>query len=546
MEESRNFIEEIIDSDLASGKVTTVATRFPPEPNGYLHIGHAKSLCINFGIAQKYNGTCNLRFDDTNPCKEDQEYVNSIKADIEWLGFKWDNLYFASDYFDVMFDCAVKLINKGLAYVSDETADEIRERRGTLTEPGIESPYRNRSVEENLKLFYEMRDGKYADGAKVLRAKIDMSSPNVNMRDPIIYRVLHATHHNTGDKWCIYPMYDFAHPIEDAHEGITHSICTLEFEDHRPLYDWVVKNCDFPEPLPQQIEFARLNITNTIMSKRYLKKLVDEGKVLGWDDPRMPTLSGLRRRGIPAEALKDFCERIGVSKANSEVEEGYLYSCVRDNLNQNTDRVLAVFDPLKVVLTNYDGSEELAVENNPNAENVTCRNVPFSRELYIDRSDFALVPPPKYYRLKPDGYVRLKGAYIIHCDEAVTDSEGNVTELHCSVVPNSKSGNDESGIKVKGVIQWVDAATCVDVTVRKLQSLLTDPVDGITDFNQRFNEDSMKLVSVKVEPSLKNAKVGDKFQFMRVGYYVLDRDSKDGQLIFNEIVGLKDGFKAGK
>ena len=546
MEESRNFIEEIIDSDLASGKVTTVATRFPPEPNGYLHIGHAKSLCINFGIAQKYNGTCNLRFDDTNPCKEDQEYVNSIKADIEWLGFKWDNLYFASDYFDVMFDCAVKLINKGLAYVSDETADEIRERRGTLTEPGIESPYRNRSVEENLKLFYEMRDGKYADGAKVLRAKIDMSSPNVNMRDPIIYRVLHATHHNTGDKWCIYPMYDFAHPIEDAHEGITHSICTLEFEDHRPLYDWVVKNCDFPEPLPQQIEFARLNITNTIMSKRYLKKLVDEGKVLGWDDPRMPTLSGLRRRGIPAEALKDFCERIGVSKANSEVEEGYLYSCVRDNLNQNTDRVLAVFDPLKVVLTNYDGSEELAVENNPNAENVTCRNVPFSRELYIDRSDFALVPPPKYYRLKPDGYVRLKGAYIIHCDEAVTDSEGNVTELHCSVVPNSKSGNDESGIKVKGVIQWVDAATCVDVTVRKLQSLLTDPVDGITDFNQRFNEDSMKLVSAKVEPSLKNAKVGDKFQFMRVGYYVLDRDSKDGQLVFNEIVGLKDGFKAGK
>ena len=546
MEESRNFIEEIIDSDLASGKVTTVATRFPPEPNGYLHIGHAKSLCINFGIAQKYNGTCNLRFDDTNPCKEDQEYVNSIKADIEWLGFKWDNLYFASDYFDVMFDCAVKLINKGLAYVSDETADEIRERRGTLTEPGIESPYRNRSVEENLKLFYEMRDGKYADGAKVLRAKIDMSSPNVNMRDPIIYRVLHATHHNTGDKWCIYPMYDFAHPIEDAHEGITHSICTLEFEDHRPLYDWVVKNCDFTEPLPQQIEFARLNITNTIMSKRYLKKLVDEGKVLGWDDPRMPTLSGLRRRGIPAEALKDFCERIGVSKANSEVEEGYLYSCVRDNLNQNTDRVLAVFDPLKVVLTNYDGSEELAVENNPNAENVTCRNVPFSRELYIDRSDFALVPPPKYYRLKPDGYVRLKGAYIIHCDEAVTDSEGNVTELHCSVVPNSKSGNDESGIKVKGVIQWVDAATCVDVTVRKLQSLLTDPVDGITDFNQRFNEDSMKLVSAKVEPSLKNAKVGDKFQFMRVGYYVLDRDSKEGQLVFNEIVGLKDGFKAGK
>lgn len=546
MEESRNFIEEIIDSDLASGKVTTVATRFPPEPNGYLHIGHAKSLCINFGIAEKYHGTCNLRFDDTNPCKEDQEYVNSIKKDIEWLGFKWDNLYFASDYFDVMFDCAVKLINKGLAYVSDETAEEIRQRRGTLTEPGEESPYRSRSVEENLKLFYEMRDGKYEDGSKVLRAKIDMASPNVNMRDPVIYRVLHATHHNTGDKWCIYPMYDFAHPIEDAHEGITHSICTLEFEDHRPLYDWVVKNCDFPAPLPQQIEFARLNITNTIMSKRYLKKLVEEGKVLGWDDPRMPTLSGLRRRGIPAEALKDFCERIGVSKANSEVEETYLYACVRDNLNQHADRVLAVLDPLKVVLTNYDGTEELELENNPNAETVTYRKVNFGREIYIDRSDFALVPPPKYYRLKPDGYVRLKGAYIIHCDEAVTDSEGNVTELHCSLVANSKSGNDTSGVKVKGVIQWVDAATCVDVTVRKLQSLLTDPVDGITDFNQRFNEESMKIVSAKVEPSLLSAKVGDSFQFMRVGYYVLDSDSTADKLVFNEIVGLKDGFKSGK
>ena len=544
--EAKNFIEEIINGELESGKTTCVHTRFPPEPNGYLHIGHAKSLCLNFGTAEKYGGLCNLFFDDTNPSKEKTEYVEAIKKDIEWLGFKWYEIHYASDFFDVIYEKAVKLIKDGKAFVCDMSPEEISACRGTLTEPGIESPYRNRSVEENLKLFYEMRDGKYADGAKVLRAKIDMSSPNVNMRDPIIYRVLHATHHNTGDKWCIYPMYDFAHPIEDAHEGITHSICTLEFEDHRPLYDWVVKNCDFPEPLPQQIEFARLNITNTIMSKRYLKKLVDEGKVLGWDDPRMPTLSGLRRRGIPAEALKDFCERIGVSKANSEVEEGYLYSCVRDNLNQNTDRVLAVFDPLKVVLTNYDGSEELAVENNPNAENVTCRNVPFSRELYIDRSDFALVPPPKYYRLKPDGYVRLKGAYIIHCDEAVTDSEGNVTELHCSVVPNSKSGNDESGIKVKGVIQWVDAATCVDVTVRKLQSLLTDPVDGITDFNQRFNEDSMKLVSAKVEPSLKNAKVGDKFQFMRVGYYVLDRDSKDGQLVFNEIVGLKDGFKAGK
>lgn len=546
MEDSRNFIEEIIDNDLASGKVTTVATRFPPEPNGYLHIGHAKSLCINFGIAQKYGGTCNLRFDDTNPCKEDQEYVDSIKKDIEWLGFKWDNLYFASDYFDVMFDCAVKLINKGLAYVSDETADEIKERRGTLTEPGIESPFRNRPVEENLKLFYEMRDGKYADGEKVLRAKIDMASPNVNMRDPIIYRVLHATHHNSGDKWCIYPMYDFAHPIEDAHEGITHSICTLEFEDHRPLYDWVVVNCDFPAPLPQQIEFARLNITNTIMSKRFLKKLVEEGKVLGWDDPRMPTLSGLRRRGIPPEALRDFCERIGVSKANSEVEEGYLYSCVRDNLNMTANRVMAVLDPVKVVLTNYEGTEELTVEDNPNAETVTYRKIPFSSELYIDRSDFALVPPPKYYRLKPDGYVRLKGAYIIHCDDVVLDDNGEVKEIKCSVVPNSKSGEDTSGVKVKGVIQWVDAATCLDVTVRKLASLLTDVVDGVTDFNQRFNYDSMKVLSAKVEPSLATAKEGDRFQFMRVGYYVVDRDSTKNALVFNEIVGLKDGFKVGK
>jgi len=546
MSDYKNFIEEIIENDLASGKVKSVCTRFPPEPNGYLHIGHAKSLCINFGMKAKYNGTCNLRFDDTNPSKEDQEYVESIKRDIEWLGFKWDKLLFASDYFDVMFDCAVKLINKGLAYVSDETAEEIRERRGTLTEPGIESPYRNRSVEENLKLFYEMKEGKYADGEKVLRAKIDMASSNINMRDPVIYRVLHATHHNTGDKWCIYPMYDFAHPIEDAHEGITHSICTLEFEDHRPLYDWVVRECDFPAPLPQQIEFARLNITNTIMSKRYLKKLVDEGKVMGWDDPRMPTLSGLRRRGYPAAALRDFCERIGVAKSNSEVEESYLQSCVRDELNRTANRVMAVFDPLKVVLTDYDGEENLTVENNTNAEEVTYRQVPFSNVIFIDKSDFALCPPPKYYRLKPDGYVRLKGAYIIHCDEVVLDGNGEVAELRCSVVPNSKSGQDTSGVKVKGVIQWVDAKSCIDVTVRKLQSLLTDVVDGVTDFNERFNEESLKIVQCKVEKSLLSAKVEDKFQFMRVGYYVLDRDSKDGNLVFNEIVGLKDSFNQSK
>ena len=546
MSESRNFIEEIIDGDLASGKVSSVYTRFPPEPNGYLHVGHAKSLCINFGIAQKYGGKCNLRFDDTNPCKEDQEYVRSIKEDINWLGFQWDKLLFASDYFDVMFDCAVKLINKGLAYVSDESAEEIRSRRGTLTEPGVESPFRGRSVEENLQLFYDMRDGKFEDGSKVLRAKIDMASPNLNMRDPVIYRVLHATHHNTGDKWCIYPMYDFAHPIEDAYEGITHSICTLEFEDHRPLYDWVVVNCDFPAPQPQQIEFARLNITNTIMSKRFLKKLVDEGKVMGWDDPRMPTLSGLRRRGYPAAALRDFCERIGVSKANSEVEESYLQACVRENLNANANRVMAVFDPVKVVLTNYTGTEMLSVEDNPNATEVTFRDVPFSSEIYIDRADFALVPPPKYHRLKPDGYVRLKGAYIIHCDEVILDDNGEVQEIRCSVVPNSKSGNDTSGVKVKGVIQWVDANTCVKVQVRKLQSLLNDVVDGVTDFTLRFNANSMQVVDAYVEQSLLKAKVEDKFQFMRVGYYVLDKDSNGTNLVFNEIVGLKDSFKAGK
>ena len=546
MSESRNFIEEIIDGDLASGKVSSVYTRFPPEPNGYLHVGHAKSLCINFGLAKQYGGKCNLRFDDTNPCKEDQEYVRSIKQDIQWLGFQWDKLLFASDYFDVMFDCAVKLINKGLAYVSDESAEEIRSRRGTLTEPGVESPFRNRTIEENLQLFYDMRDGKFEDGSKVLRAKIDMASPNLNMRDPVIYRVLHATHHNTGDKWCIYPMYDFAHPIEDAYEGITHSICTLEFEDHRPLYDWVVVNCDFPAPQPQQIEFARLNITNTIMSKRFLKRLVDEGKVMGWDDPRMPTLSGLRRRGYPAAALRDFCERIGVSKANSEVEESYLHACVRENLNANANRVMAVFDPVKVVLTNYTGSEMLSVEDNPNADEVTYRDVPFSSEIYIDRADFALVPPPKYHRLKPDGYVRLKGAYIIHCDDVVLDDNGEVVEIRCSVVPNSKSGSDTSGVKVKGVIQWVDANTCVKVQVRKLQSLLNDVVDGVTDFTLRFNENSMQVVDAYVEQSLLSAKVEDKFQFMRVGYYVLDKDSNGANLVFNEIVGLKDSFKPGK
>lgn len=543
MTESKNFIEDIIDADLASGKVKNVYTRFPPEPNGYLHVGHAKSLCINFGIAAKYNGKCNLRFDDTNPAKEEEEYVESIKRDIEWLGFKWDKLFFASDYFDVMYECALKLIKKGKAYVCDLSAEEIKNTRGSLTQPGTESPYRNRTVEENLKLFEGMKNGEFADGSKVLRAKIDMASPNLNMRDPVIYRALHATHHNTGDKWCIYPMYDFAHPIEDAHEGITHSICTLEFEDHRPLYDWVVRECGFPEPLPQQIEFARLNITNTIMSKRFLKRLVEEGKVMGWDDPRMPTLSGMRRRGIPADALKDFCNRVGVSKANSEVESAYLDSCVRDNLNITADRVMAVLEPLKVVLTNVEEGEVLEVENNPNAENVTYRKVTFGKNIYIDRSDFALVPPPKYFRLKPDGYVRLKGAYIIHCDEVVYDEKCDVDFLKCSVVKNSKSGLDTSGLKVKGVIQWVDADNCVDLEVRQLESLLNDAVDGVTDFTQRFNYNSMVIVKGKGEKSLGQAKEGDTFQFMRIGYYVCDRDSTADVKVFNRVVGLKDGFK---
>lgn len=544
MTESKNFIEDIIDGDLASGKVKEVYTRFPPEPNGYLHVGHAKSLCINFGIASKYNGKCNLRFDDTNPAKEDEEYVESIKRDIEWLGFKWDKLLFASDYFDVMYDCAIKLIKKGKAYVCDLSAEEIKDTRGTLTQPGTESPYRNRSVEENLRLFEGMKNGEFADGSKVLRAKIDMASPNLNMRDPVIYRVLHATHHNTGDKWCIYPMYDFAHPIEDAHEGITHSICTLEFEDHRPLYDWVVRECEFPDPLPQQIEFARLNITNTIMSKRYLKRLVDEGKVMGWDDPRMPTLSGMRRRGIPAAALRDFCERIGVSKANSEVESAYLDSCVRDNLNMTADRVMAVLEPLKVVLTHVEDKEVLEVENNPNAETITHRQVTFGKNIYIDRSDFALVPPPKYFRLKPDGYVRLKGAYIIHCDEVVYNDSGDVDYLKCSIVPDSKSGSDTSGMKVKGVIQWVDADNCVDLEVRQLEGLLTDVVDGVTDFTERFNNNSMVIVKGKGEKCLADSTEGKTYQFMRIGYYVYDKDSTDDVKVFNRVVGLKDGFKA--
>lgn len=534
---SSNFIEDIINKDLSEGKVTTVKTRFPPEPNGCLHIGHAKSLCLNFGTARKYGGTCNLRFDDTNPLKEDEEFVNSIKRDIQWLGFKWDNLYNASDYFDVMYECAEKLIKEGKAYVCDLSAEEIRLSRGSLTEPGKESPYRDRSPEENLDLFRRMKAGEFADGEKVLRAKIDMASPNINMRDPVIYRVLHASHQNTGDKWCIYPMYDFAHPIEDAYEGITHSICTLEFEDHRPLYDWVTQNCGFPSPLPQQIEFARLNITNTIMSKRFLKRLVEDGFVDGWDDPRMPTLCGMRRRGYPPQAIIDFCDRIGVAKANSEVEYGYLNACVRDYLNQYAQRAMAVTSPIKVILTNLSAPEECEIENNPNKPEEGTRTITLTHELYIDGSDFSLAPPPKYHRLKPDGYVRLKGAYIIKCDKVETDNEGNILHLECSIVENSKSGCDQSGLKVKGVIQWVSAKYNTPLTLRKLDSLL---LDGEGDFINRLNYESLKEIPALGEPSLASAPKESRFQFMRMGYYV--RDLKSDLPVFNEIVGLKDTF----
>lgn len=534
---SSNFIEDIINKDLSEGKVTTVKTRFPPEPNGCLHIGHAKSLCLNFGTARKYGGTCNLRFDDTNPLKEDEEFVNSIKRDIQWLGFKWDNLYNASDYFDVMYECAEKLIKEGKAYVCDLSAEEIRLSRGSLTEPGKESPYRDRSPEENLNLFRRMKAGEFADGEKVLRAKIDMASPNINMRDPVIYRVLHASHQNTGDKWCIYPMYDFAHPIEDAYEGITHSICTLEFEDHRPLYDWVTQNCGFPSPLPQQIEFARLNITNTIMSKRFLKRLVEDGFVDGWDDPRMPTLCGMRRRGYPPQAIIDFCDRIGVAKANSEVEYGYLNACVRDYLNQHAQRAMAVTSPIKVILTNLSAPEECEIENNPNKPEEGTRTLTLTPEIFIDGSDFSLAPPPKYHRLKLDGYVRLKGAYIIKCDKVETDNEGNILHLECSIVENSKSGSDQSGLKVKGVIQWVSAEYNTPLTLRKLDSLL---LDGEGDFINRLNYESLKEIPALGEPSLASAPKESRFQFMRMGYYV--RDLKSDLPVFNEIVGLKDTF----
>lgn len=543
---SSNFIHNIIDKDLEDHKYgDKVYTRFPPEPNGYLHIGHAKSICLNFSTAEKYGGKCNLRYDDTNPVKEDMEYVNSIEEDVKWLGFQWDKRLWASDYFDEMYESAVILIKKGKAYVDDLTAEEIKEYRGTLKEPGKESPYRNRSVEENLKLFEEMREGKYKDGEKVLRAKIDMSSPNINMRDPVIYRIAHATHHNTGDKWCIYPMYDFAHPIEDAIEGITHSICTLEFEDHRPLYEWTLNEVGkWPTP-PQQIEFARLNITNMIMSKRHLKKLVDEGIVDGWDDPRMPTIAGIRRRGYTPESVRDFCERIGVAKSNSLVDVGLLEYCVRDDLQNRVESRNVVEDPIKVIITNYpeDMTEEMEMENNRNNEELGNRMVPFSRELWIDGADFMEVPVKKYFRLFPGNEVRFKGAYFITCNEVVKNDDGSIKELHCTYDPETRSGSGFEGRKVKGTIHWVDAKTAVKVKIRNYGYLLVKDEEG----NDVFNPDSLVETYGYAEPKLMEAKPGERFQFFRHGYYVADEKlTTDTEKVFNRIVDLKSSFKVKK
>jgi glutaminyl-tRNA synthetase len=542
--DANNFIEDIINEELAEGKNTVVHTRFPPEPNGYLHVGHAKSLCLNFGTAEKYNGMCNLFFDDTNPSKEKTEYVEAIKADIEWLGFKWYEIHYASDFFDEIYNRAIKLIKDGKAFVCDWSAEEISANRGTLTEPGKESPWRNRSVEENLRLFEGMKNGEFKDGEKVLRAKIDMASPNINLRDPVIYRVLRATHHRTGDKWCIYPMYDFAHPICDSMQGVTYSLCTLEFEDHRPLYNWVVENTGV-EHKPRQIEFARLNITNTVMSKRYLKKLVEDKAVTGWDDPRMPTLTGLRNRGVPAQSLKNFCEAIGVAKANSEIEISYFEHFIRDYLNMHAERAMAVFEPLKVTITNFpDGEEEEDFEINPNDESAGKRKITVSKNIYIDAEDFSLDPPPKYFRLKVGGYVRLKNAYIIRCDEVVTDENGKVTELKCSYVPESRSGNDTSGIKVKGVIHWVDAATAVDCEIRKYDYLLKDAAYPGQDFSERMNYDSVHVFNGKAEKYLAEVTDGTSFQLMRKGYY--KKITENGKLVLSEIVSLKDGYKPQK
>lgn len=551
MDNTSNFIRDIIIKDLETGKRKSVVTRFPPEPNGYLHIGHAKSIVLNFGLADEFGGTTNLRFDDTNPLKEDVEYVNSIKEDVQWLGFEWDNLYFASDYFEEMFNKAVLLIKKGLAYVDDLSADEIREYRGTLTQPGKNSPYRDRPIEENLDLFERMRAGEFGNGEKVLRAKIDMSSPNINLRDPVIYRIAHAEHHNTGDKWCIYPMYAFAHPLEDAIEGVTHSICTIEFEDQRPFYNWVVEQCEM-EATPQQIEFGRLNITNTVMSKRKLKKLVDEGFADGWDDPRMPTISGMRRRGYTPEAIRAFVRETGVSKGSGAVDEQMLEHFVREDLKLKAPRTMAVLNPLKVVITNYpEGEVEwLDAEINPENEEMGMRQIPFSREIYIEQDDFMENPPAKYFRLFPGNEVRLKHAYFIKCEEVIKDDEGNVIELRCTYDPQTKSGSGFTGRKVKGTIHWVEASNAVSAEFRLYEPLILDE-DGEEDgegdektFLDKVNPKSLEVLQGFVEPNMKDVQPQDKFQFFRHGYFNVDPKYTSAEKpVFNRIVSLKSSFR---
>ena len=548
---SSNFIKNIIIDDLETGKHKSIVTRFPPEPNGYLHIGHAKSICLNFGLAKEFAGKVNMRFDDTNPTKEDVEYVDSIKNDVNWLGFNWDNLFFASDYFEEMYNRAVLLIKKGKAFVCDLNADQIREYRGTLTEPGKESPYRNRSIEENLDLFERMKNGEFADGEKVLRAKIDMSSPNINFRDPVIYRIAHATHHNTGDKWCIYPMYSFAHPLEDAIEGITHSICTLEFEEQRPLYDWVVRECEM-ESIPRQIEFARLNMTNTVMSKRKLKLLVDNNIVDGWDDPRIPTISGLRRRGYTPESIRNFCAEIGVAKADSTVDSQLLDFFLREDLQPKAPLAMAVLRPVKLVIDNYpeDQVEVLEVENHAKDETKGKRKVTFSKELYIEQEDFMEEPVKKYFRLFPGNEVRLKGAYFVKCTGCVKDENGNVVEVHCTYDPETKGGESNDGRKVKSTIHWVDSKTAVPAEFRLFEPLILDDIEENKgkDFLDQINPNSLEVLEGFVEETqLKGAQPLDKFQFFRNGFFSVDtKYTTDEKMVFNRIVPLKSKFKLNK
>lgn len=543
-EKSHNFIEEIIETDLKEGKYKSIVTRFPPEPNGYLHIGHATSIWLNFGVAKKYGGYTNLRFDDTNPSTEETEYVESIKEDVRWLGYEWKNEHFASDYFEQLYEFAVRLIKKGFAYVDDSTSEEIAAMKGTPTEPGKNSPYRERSIEENLRLFEEMRAGKYPDGTRVLRAKIDMGSHNMIMRDPVLYRIKHAHHHRTGDAWCIYPMYDMAHPPSDSIEEVTHSLCTMEFIPHRELYDWLLAHIEtFPS---HQYEFARRNLSYTVMSKRKLLQLVQDGFVESWDDPRMPTISGMRRRGYTPEAINDFCERIGVAKRDNLVDVGLLEFCVREHLNKVALRRMVVFDPLKVVITNYEKDVEmLKGEDNPEDENSGSREIPFGKELYIEREDFMEAPPKKYFRLYPGGMVRLKHAYIIRCEEAVKDADGNITELRCTYIPESKSGSDTSGINVKGTLHWVEVSNAITAEVRLYDRLfrVEDPSSEEGDFKDYVNPDSLQTVTTAyAEPALKNARLKERYQFLRKGYFTLDNKDTYSRLVFNRTVTLKDAW----